>query len=267
MDGVEVHALLHHADNSPVGLFPFVFEHVVDVLVAAHRVVFRAQRAGDADLARSEVELPDEHVRLLQQILQAVLVFVDGGVRLLHLLVVAQLFEIDVALIGELTGRRHIVFHFVVVVEDGLDAQLNVFLGAELGHVDVLADVEFFPASRLILALYERGIEEWRLEEPCFSLLCYFTEFAHVVVQVDEVAFFVVERHGNDVGLKDLHVFRADLVVDALFFDLLGNVADGVGDIAGLEVHIFNACQSAEPHPLGVFQRTGVQLFGVAGLL
>ena len=126
-------------------------------------------------------------------------------------------------------------------------------MGTELGHFDMLADMELFAAAQQILAFDEWSLEEIGLEEPWLRLFCDLTELPHVVVEVEEVAFAVIERHGDDVGLEDLHVFRAELAVDALVFDLLGNVAGGVGDIAGLEVLELEACQSAEPDPVGVF--------------
>ena len=154
-----------------------------------------------------------------------------------------------------------------MVVADGFEAELNVFVNAELGEYGMLAYVELLAAAAQVLVFDESRIEDLGLEEPVLTLFCYIAELAHVVVHVDEVALAVVERHGDDVGLKDLHVFRAELAVDTLVFDLLGNVAGGVGDIAGLEVHIFKACQSAEPDPVWIFQRTDVQAFGVTRLL
>ena len=179
----------------------------------------------------------------------------------------AQLFEVDIALVGDFTGGIHIVFHLAVFVADGFEAQLNIFVNAELGEYSMLTDVELFAAAAQVLVFDESRIENLGLEEPSLGLLIDLAELAHVVVHIDEVALAVVECHGDDVGLKDLHVFCAELAVDALVFDLLGNITGGVGDITRLEVHIFKACQSADPDPVWIFQRTDVQAFGVARLL
>ena len=144
----------------------------------------------------------------------------------------AHLFEVHGTLVSDVAGGDGVEGEAAVVVEDRLDAQLDVFLDAEFGEGHALAHVHFFAAVGIEILAEHRNVEQVGLTEIRLGLLVEFTQTAHLLIEVDETAIAVVERHGDEVGLEDLDVFLAQLAVLALLFNLLGDVLHGVDDIA-----------------------------------
>ena len=94
-----------------------------------------------------QTESPYKHLTLFQQVLQLVLVGVGRIVDLVHLDIMFALLKIEQTLISEVTGRNDIINN-VVVVDDRIDAELDVFVDTCLRQFEMLAHVEIIMAFR-----------------------------------------------------------------------------------------------------------------------
>ena len=155
---------------------------------------------------------------------------------------------------GNVACRDNIVLHLSLGVDGGLYAYLDVTVDVQLGVVHVLAGVEWLLAAREIVAK-----EAWRVEQACV-LEEFLTrevegaQLAHPVVEVDEVSFLVVERHGHQAIVEELTEFVAELSV---FRDLyLASpgilLADGLGPLLQC-LTVNQVCHGPDHGRLAVF--------------
>ena len=96
------------------------------------------------------------------------------------------------------------------------------------------------------------------LTEEHFTFLVKLTELAHLLIHVDQEPFLIIERHGNEVGLKHPGVFITHLLVDTLRLHIDGDILHGIDDIPGLPVFLF--------HDGGPFQMPPVRGFLTANV-
>ena len=121
----------------------------------------------------------------------------------------------------------------VVFVDDGTDADFDVLVNIDGGVIHTVTYVEGVTGTAFIDALHHIRIKHICFAEILSGLAVETTEFSHLFIDVKQPSVFIVERHGNDIGLKHTCEFVARFLVDAFIFKVVGDVLEGIDNVMG----------------------------------
>ena len=236
---------------------------VLEELIDGFLIIALMARAADGDLIGEGIVLPDEHLTIVEQIAQLVLVRLDGGIGLLHLAFVAALLQIDLALVGHVAGGADEVAQLAILVEGGIDLHLDVLEDAEVGIEHALARMEHLPGIAGDLAFHQGDIEERQgLPIGHRGVVGDPADLPHLGVEVDGVAIGIIERHGDGVGLEHLMELTTGDAVLLLLEQVLGHILYGIDDIACVAVLLLGQGIAVEILPNGLFEGAYVEADG-----
>ena len=87
----------------------------------------------------------------------------------------------------------------------------------------------------------------------------YLADFTHLLVEVEQVAFGIVERHGNQVGVEHLFVFAGNGLDAATLVRLVSDVLCGIDDVEGLPIFLFHNGIAIKDSPKRLLKRALVE--------
>ena len=146
---------------------------------------------------------------------------------------------VAVAVVGDVERGDEIVADLALAVEQRQEVELNVAVDAHLGVVHVLADKHVAPAVGRVDVAEQRNIKhaDGLPESLVLGMLVgHATELPHVVVEVDEPAALVVERHGDERDVRQLLVLLDEFALGLVLLEVVGDVVDGVDDVGGMSL-------------------------------
>ena len=196
---------------------------------------------------------------------QGLLLALDIGLDGLHLLVVQMAVAVAVAVVGDVERGDEVVADFALAVEQWQDEELDVSVDAHLRIVHVLANKHVATAVGRVDVAEQRYIEHTDgLPESLvlWVLVGHATELPHVVVEVDEPAALVVERHGDERDVRQLLVLLDEFALSLVLFEVVGDVVDGVDDVGRMSLVVeFQDGVAVEAEPVRVAVGRAVKQF------
>ena len=194
-------------------------------------------------------------VAVCQEEGEHLLLVLDIGLDGLHLLVVQMAVVVAVALVGDVERGDEVVAYLAIAVEQRQDVELDVAVDAHLGVLHVLADEHVVAAVGRVDVAEQRDVEHADgLPEPLVLgvIVGHAAELPHVVVEVDEPAVLVVERHGDERDVRQLLVLLDEFALGLVLLDVVGDVVDGVDDVGGMSLVVeLQDGMAVEVEPVG----------------
>ena len=100
----------------------------------------------------------------------------------------------------------------------------------------ILTHVQVISLARLENAFDKRCIVKNNIAEIFFAFLVKIAELPHFLIDINQFAVSIIERHRNQIRLKYLHVFLTRHTVDTLLINLMRDVFHRIDHIARLAV-------------------------------
>ena len=196
-----------------------IFHNALHVLPIGDGIFGVVQFARKTDGLLLVVGLKEIHVAALQQIVHALLTFGKSVGCRMEMVVVGLLAEVQLALGRDVEGRDGVVGQFAIVVEHGLQADLNVLVDVQLRIVHVLAGMEDFVAVGVEVVDNDVSVLQARFPE-IFSarFIVDFAQLYHLRIGIDEAPVLVVERHGDEQAVEHHDILINQLLFAVLFF-------------------------------------------------
>ena len=182
------------------------------------------------------------HIAIFKQVVQLVFVLLYDIVSLIDFFLMFLQVECHVTLRCHISGCHNIVAQLVILVRDCAYLEFDVFVDVQIGVVHVLPGKEREAARWIELSFEEWNVEHTLLAEELLALFIKLTEFSHLLINIDEYAVAVVERHGYEIGLKHALVDATSLTDEALLVDILCQILGGIDDtLASSVIGLYDA--------------------------
>ena len=235
--------------------------------VEARETVFifgRLWRAVEGDGLLFDVAAHEEPFTVDQQVVQLVVLQVDAFLSRGTFLLQQMHFSANPAGISDIEDNTDIVGNVTVGIEERLDVRLDIAVDAELLIYHVLTEEDIVARVAIHGTTEEGDVEHAHILPVVLGVVgaTDAAEFLHGVVEADEVAVLVVERHGDKRDIRQDLVLMDEIAGGLVFFHFLRHVVDGIDDICRMTVAVeFGDGMPVEVEPFGLFLRTCVPPF------
>ena len=126
----------------------------------------------------------------------------NGFIGFNELALVLALVHIHLALSRYVAYGGDVERQLVVFVEEGRNLVFHINVHASTRYLNVLTDIVRIMALGVKLAHIVGQVEETGREEVGLVLLVDLAELVHLLVDFEQVAVLVVERHSHDVRIE-----------------------------------------------------------------